>query len=270
MQARDRWLAARKLVDEGRYEEALQEYIWFHEHSLGVAGMAGVRLSYALHAWVELGKVYSPAGLALNAIRDRKTAALLSNEGDWNTFHDVVAINEYLGCALQTHRLFHTMSQSRPELAERCAHLALPAVLEAKDYGLAERFMGDPHTEIAHWSRHLNGELNRRRQRRFSHAPRITAEIHIYAANVDRLLTISKGRGRLAEARTLERFAVDSVKATTIRDDVAAALKMGPQRWFQAAVRAHARRLRVNAAASPSVQAPTASAPRDTRAGSPS
>ncbi len=244
MRAQDRLLAARKLVDEGRHEEALREYIWFHEHALKEdPALSAVRRSYALRGWADLAKVYSPAGLALKAVRDRKTTALLSNEGDRGTFQDVAAINEYLDCLPQTHQLFKALSQSWPEMAERCAHIALPAVLEAKDYELAERFIGDPLEKIASWSEFLNNEINRRRQRRFTHAPRITAEISIYAADVEKLQTVLKGRGRLAEAREVGRLAVDSVKATTIRTAVAAALKMGTRRWFRIAARAHTRRL---------------------------
>jgi hypothetical protein len=41
---------------QGNYEEALRDHLWFHEHALEqVPALAGVRLSFALAAWVKLG-----------------------------------------------------------------------------------------------------------------------------------------------------------------------------------------------------------------------
>ena len=50
---------ARKLHDEGRHQEALERYVWFHDNALDHApSMYGVRLSFALSDWENLGKVF--------------------------------------------------------------------------------------------------------------------------------------------------------------------------------------------------------------------
>jgi len=47
------------LVKQGKYAEALERMIWFHNHALEhELGMYGVRLSFALSEWKELGDVY--------------------------------------------------------------------------------------------------------------------------------------------------------------------------------------------------------------------
>ena len=51
----------RDLVKNEQYELALQKHVWFHEESKSSSGMAGVRLSYAISNWVELGNKYPPA-----------------------------------------------------------------------------------------------------------------------------------------------------------------------------------------------------------------
>src|SRR5437016_5777653 len=77
----------------GRYEEALDGYVWFHENSQDEPGMRGVRLSIALAYWMDLARVYPPARTALEAIRDRKTKGLLNGIRDFPFFRDVVSIN---------------------------------------------------------------------------------------------------------------------------------------------------------------------------------
>ena len=48
---------ARAAAKAGRYEEALDGYIWFHENSVNIPGLGGVRLSFALVSWIDLGRV---------------------------------------------------------------------------------------------------------------------------------------------------------------------------------------------------------------------
>lgn len=46
-----------KLTEKGQYKQALEKHLWFHEESKKSPGMAGVRLSYAISAWINLGNV---------------------------------------------------------------------------------------------------------------------------------------------------------------------------------------------------------------------
>jgi len=52
---------ARQLVKSEQYAAALEKYIWFHDHALAFdRALAGVRLSYAIFEWLDLGKVWEP------------------------------------------------------------------------------------------------------------------------------------------------------------------------------------------------------------------
>jgi hypothetical protein len=62
---------ARTLRNAAQYEESLQREIWFFNHALEYdQGLAGVRLSFTLSDWAELGRRYPKAVQALIEIRD--------------------------------------------------------------------------------------------------------------------------------------------------------------------------------------------------------
>lgn len=98
MDPRARLSAGQLAAREGRYEEALREYVWFHDHALDhEQSLYGVRLSFALSYWMDLAKEYPEARKKLEDIRDRKTATLAAGGGDRALFHDVRSINWALG-----------------------------------------------------------------------------------------------------------------------------------------------------------------------------
>jgi hypothetical protein len=55
----------------GRYADALAKHVWFHENALKYQpALYGVRLSFALSYWAQLGDAYPPALEKLKSIRD--------------------------------------------------------------------------------------------------------------------------------------------------------------------------------------------------------
>lgn len=232
MDAWARYLAAGALAREGRHAEALREFQWFHEHALAEKpALAGVRLSYALGAWADLGKVYPPARAALEAVRDRDTAVLLAGKGDRKLFIDAEAIYEALGEEHRTHGLFVELERIDPELARSCAGVALPAIIAARDYALAERLLPDPEHVLRRGAAILNADFSGRRRMRFMRAPYLATCINMYVDRVREVLTVLEGRGRTQEAARLRRLAADLIPATTIRRAVRAALLPGAPTW---------------------------------------
>jgi hypothetical protein len=138
------------LVFQGKYQEALDRYIWFHDHALEHnQSMYGVRLSFALAYWKQLGDVYPPALAALATVRDNKTALLEEGKGNFNLFHDVLAINRTLGDERKTVDLFRKLDQEQSDLAKQCWDSAKEVVIKAKAYDLAKKYIGDPMREFA-------------------------------------------------------------------------------------------------------------------------
>lgn len=234
MGARERLHAAHRMIHEGRHEEALQELSWFHEHALEEQpSMYGVRLSFALGYWADLANVYAPARTALDAVRERDAALLLSGRGDRRRFHDLVSIDAALGQRARTHEVYVRLRETAPELAAACAGLALPAVIAAGDFALAEQMLPDPESTIRKQSAMLAYDIQARRRRRFSRAPFVKGVIHNYAADVTRMLAVLDARGRRQEAQRLRQLAVDLIHATTIRRAVRAALLPGARPPWQ-------------------------------------
>lgn len=138
-----------EMVRQGKHEEALKRFIWFHDHALEHApSMYGVRLSFALMYWKQLADVYPPAMAALKQIRDNKTVAIQEGRGNASLFHDVTALNSTLGDDDKTVELFQRMDEKQKELASECWDIAKDAVIAAKRYDLARKYIGNPVREF--------------------------------------------------------------------------------------------------------------------------
>jgi tetratricopeptide (TPR) repeat protein len=156
-EADDALEAAQKLAAQGKYDEALQKHIWYHKHALDVdRAQYGVRLSFALMYWAELGKKYPPALKALREIRDEDAARLKSGEQNRELFHDIVAINEELGDSAATAEVFKKIELAQPTFASSIAELADKALFEAKEYQLEKKYLGDPFVRFAAAKRTLD------------------------------------------------------------------------------------------------------------------
>jgi tetratricopeptide (TPR) repeat protein len=138
-----------RLREKGDYEAALQKHIWYHEHALGIdEAQAGVRLSFALSDWMELASKYPKALEALKSIRDRDTARLLKGETEWQLFHDVSSINDNLDDKQATVELFKRIDASDASFAARAYIVAEPDLVEAGEFALAKKYLGDPDKQF--------------------------------------------------------------------------------------------------------------------------
>ncbi len=223
MNALEKYHAARAAALDGRHAEALQGYMWFHQHALAEEpSLSGVRLSFALAAWMDLGAAYPEALLALAEIRDHKVEALLHGEADRNMFFDVVAINEYVGASLQNYQLFLRLLAARPEFATKIARSAMPAIVAARDFRLAEQLMPDPATTLHRLAREFNDDVRMIKHRRFTRAPARWAFIRIYVDEVQLFLKVAIGNGDQIGAARIKALAVALVQSPSVRDAVAA------------------------------------------------
>lgn len=219
MDPRERLMAGRVAAQEGRYADALREYVWFHEHALThLPSLYGVRLSFAFADWVDLGKSFPEARLALEEIRDRKAALLTSGQGDRHLFHDVESINQSLGADLETYRLFCEMLRTAPLNAAAWADLAQEAIVKAGDFKLAAQYSDAPEDALLRYSQSFNrdvAELKKGDRKR--NARVLDAYVHFYADRVAAVVAILEGLGNAKDAQACREWAVALVDSRPVR-----------------------------------------------------
>ncbi|MDA3897634.1 MAG: hypothetical protein PF482_15980 [Desulfobacteraceae bacterium] len=136
---------ARKYYQQGNYEKALQDHIWFHDNALKYKpSLYGVRLSFALLDWIELGRKFPKAHNALIDIRNRKADLIKKKRGTLELFHDVQSINTYLNESAKTVVLYKEMTDCDFELAKQCYCLAKEDLIAKQEFELCNQMMEAP------------------------------------------------------------------------------------------------------------------------------
>jgi len=208
---------ARQCVTSHEYAAALEKYIWFHHHALDTRrSLVGVRLSYAISEWVDLGEVYPPALRALEDLRDTKTASLMKGTDDSGLFHDVRSINRALGQVERTRDLFKVITEANRGFAEKCFPLAIESLVFTKEFSLARSFILDGQSEVDRFAIP------------FKSAPMSTPMmqemketlVRIYVKNVGLILQVLLGVGEEVEAKRILQYAFDCVTDQQLRDMV--------------------------------------------------
>lgn len=200
---------ATRLAREGKYEEALQKHLWYHENAAKLdPSQSGVRSSFALAYWADLGKKYPKALDALKSVRDQSEARLLKGEGDWSLLYDVYAINRELGEPQGTVELFKKIDAANPAFAAEVYHGASRALVDAGEYALVGKYMQDPSAQLAtaqdlfEMNRKLMGAGNA--EKRFSN-------------EMVRLITVLKETGDRQRALEIQAEALKVVDSPEIR-----------------------------------------------------
>ncbi|MCC6821674.1 MAG: hypothetical protein IT579_13155 [Verrucomicrobia subdivision 3 bacterium] len=135
-------------ADAKRYENALAKHVWHHEKALKIEpAQYGIRLSFALSAWVKLGELYPPALEKLRTIRDKDELGVREGEIPERLFHDLAAINEHLGQDTKTTQLFVWLDQNKPDFAKSVYSVAQPSLIRAKKINLCGKYL-DPEASF--------------------------------------------------------------------------------------------------------------------------
>jgi hypothetical protein len=137
--------AARDTRD-GAHERALAKFLWYHHNALRFEpAQAGVRLSFALSYWMELAAVYPPARAALLRTRDETEAAFGADPSSFDLFHDLAALNGYLGDGARTADLFVEAARNHHALARRLYRVAEPFLIAVGRYDACGPFLDPPN-----------------------------------------------------------------------------------------------------------------------------
>jgi hypothetical protein len=208
---------AQQFAAQGKFEEALQKHIWYHDHALEInEAHYGVRLSFALSYWIDLGKKYPKALEALKDIRDKKTARLVAGENNRPLFHDIVAINEELGESLAAVEAFKKIQAARPDFASSVAELADKALFDAKEYELERKYLGDPLTRFDCLKRNLDFGIDYAKTRGAASRSRQAFEYN-FTHDVVRLIMLLDRTGDKDTARQIQAKALAACDNAAIR-----------------------------------------------------
>jgi hypothetical protein len=209
-----------ELAKKGFHVEALHRHLWFHQHALELRpALYGVRLSFALSYWVDLGKAYPPALDALKAIRDRKLDELAAGGGSCQSFHDVVAINDNIGELTRTTELFRLLDARNPEMARECYSSAENALVAAHEYGLCERYMADLDARLESIKSHRESLIQFHENLGRPLPPEVLRipDVH-FARDVGHLIEILSGVGRTADAARVRNWALAISDCSEVRE----------------------------------------------------
>jgi hypothetical protein len=213
----DRMTRMSALRREGRYAEALP----LLQQLFAEAGQAmhPARSGYfiTMLEWKFLADAYAPARAALLAEREAQIRLLLAGEhvfgrhdssapqasdafGRRSRFSLIAEMNDTLGDARSTADLFARLDASAPELARQYAGQALPAVVAAGNFALADRYHRAP-------LEHLDGvNVLAACQPLFpapGTPPRLAAELMNLVKDVRIAAAILHGQGQAGEADAL-------------------------------------------------------------------
>jgi hypothetical protein len=138
----------REAVDDAaarRYDVALEKQLWFHNNAVRYnRGLSGVRASFALGYWRQLADAYPPAMDALKRTRDDAWSATLSGADTTlavPSFRDFAALNRTLGEESRTAAAFAQLDREKPDIAQRVAVAARPALIRAKQFELCAKYV---------------------------------------------------------------------------------------------------------------------------------
>jgi len=126
----------------GRYEDALAKHVWFQENALKIQpAQYGVRLSFALSDWVELGKSYPPALEKLKSIRDEDDRQIREKKASRDLFADFEAINKHVQDPTRTKDTFIWLDKNDATFAGEVFSLAEADLVRAKEYRVCEKYL---------------------------------------------------------------------------------------------------------------------------------
>jgi hypothetical protein len=135
---------AQAFARAGEFEKALERHEWYHANALSIRqAQYGVRLSFALSYWKQLGDKYPPALASLTNLRDQGSQAALDGKAAPELFHDVVSINRTLKEEAKSVTLFKTLAEKQPDFAKKCFRYMDDTLVDVGELELFEKYSGD-------------------------------------------------------------------------------------------------------------------------------
>ncbi len=197
-----------------RYKVALAKHVWFHENAIKITpGMAGVRLSFALTYWKNLGKDYPPALKTLRLIRDELETKANAGDDLGNGFQDLAAINRTLEEDSKTTKAFKNLDEKNPEAAKKAFTFAKPALIKDKEYALYSKYV-EPSKDFLRMKQLLETNMEMAKDPKFGtqlldHAKKSFGH---GTATLVAVLSVSDRKAEAIEIATLAKKELDDAK----------------------------------------------------------
>lgn len=201
---------ARRATGSGEYQAALRGFVWFHRNALRHgSGLHGVRLSFALADWLELGAVYPPALERFEAIVEKHVLRLSRGRGGYRRFVDARAMLHYLGRDDETLALFRAIeTQSQARAAEIFPSVRDDLISRA-DYATCSRYT---HPEdLAMYGRQLQFDSS------WDEIPTGYDPRAQFVKRIDAMIETLWGAGRFSEAREVAADAINHLDSDEVR-----------------------------------------------------
>lgn len=199
----ERFNQVRELVAQEKYAQASSAFEQLYEQSASVDRAHGVRNSFLVGAWHELGQEYAPALEALKVKRQELLELALSDSLTFETFSDLSSINRVLGDDSLTLDVFKQVHNKHPEQAEQLYFAAADLLIQHGEYDLLMHYNPDPifSFESARYSR--EGSLSSVREGVLEEGHKRRADQRFERTLTALLLALEQsGRGKeLAEVR---------------------------------------------------------------------
>lgn len=136
-----------KLADEGQHEKALERHQWFHENATKYSpAHLGVKLSFALADWAELGKAYPPALEALKKEGAEAAAGFRKNPNDPAVYFEAVSIHLYLDDLAEVKKLYYEGRHHKS--VDSIFILSLEKLTASDDRAWLKDIIGDPKLRL--------------------------------------------------------------------------------------------------------------------------
>ncbi len=214
----------------GDYETALAKHLWYHDNALKIQpSQSGVRLSFAMSHWLELGEVYPPALSKMREVRDEVDARIRDKEQvrvNFADFHEFIAFNRTLRNDQRTVDTFKWIEGNSSEDATRVFHVAQPALIKLKQYEVCGKYI-NPEKDIARLGENYESGLKMAKEQFGESHRQYTEKKFLNASTTMVALLVQTDRAKEAKeaAESAKEFIKDKALLKKLDKQMEAALK---------------------------------------------
>jgi beta-lactamase regulating signal transducer with metallopeptidase domain len=211
---------AESLTSEGKYEDALQKFLRYWQASkVESTGQGGVRVSFALVAWMELGQKYPKAMSALLAIRDDNEKKILTGNGDFQIFQEYTSINGYLHHPERTFATYQTVRARDPKQADGYFYIMQDMLVAHHQYSICSKSIPDAEAALGNLVSDRKTEIQVSEDSGYAEhkAFFLKSADQRFEKSVRQLIEILVGSQRMADAEAVQKRALKTLNTPAIR-----------------------------------------------------